>query len=71
MAQFRPRHVLVTGGAGFIGSNFVRHCLKTEIEKLLQTMSLCPYRGYPRQITLEIANGKKDLMSPLMGVPRQ
>ena len=41
-----------------------------EIERLLHTMPPCPYRDYLRQITAEIANGKRDVISPLTGIPR-
>ena len=47
---------------GFIGPK--------EIERLLQSMPACPYREYLRQITPEIANGKRDVISPLTGIRR-
>lgn len=45
MVQFRPRHALVTGGAGFIGSNFVRHSLKTDSEVRVINLDLLTYAG--------------------------
>jgi len=39
------KHVLVTGGAGFIGSNFVRHLLASEPEVRVVTLDLLTYAG--------------------------
>jgi dTDP-glucose 4,6-dehydratase len=41
----RPGTLLVTGGAGFIGSNFVRHVLVREPEARLVTLDLLTYAG--------------------------
>jgi len=30
MADFQPKNILVTGGAGFIGCNYVLHMLVTD-----------------------------------------
>jgi dTDP-glucose 4,6-dehydratase len=38
-------HVLVTGGAGFIGSNFVRHALAAHDDWLLTTLDKLTYAG--------------------------
>jgi dTDP-glucose 4,6-dehydratase len=43
--DFRPRAVLVTGGAGFIGSNLVRWLLETEPDLLVVTLDLLTYAG--------------------------
>lgn len=40
-----PRRYLVTGGAGFIGSNFVRHVLETEPDALVTNLDLLTYAG--------------------------
>jgi dTDP-glucose 4,6-dehydratase len=40
-----PRNVLVTGGAGFIGCNFVRHLLATDPEIRIVTLDLLTYAG--------------------------
>lgn len=39
------KHVLVTGGAGFIGSNFVRHLLASEPQVRVVTLDLLTYAG--------------------------
>ncbi|MBK8507556.1 MAG: dTDP-glucose 4,6-dehydratase [Candidatus Competibacteraceae bacterium] len=43
----QPRNVLVTGGAGFIGCNFVRHLLATDPEIRIVTLDLLTYAGSP------------------------
>lgn len=43
--EHRPRNVLVTGGAGFIGCNFVRHLLATDPELRIATLDLLTYAG--------------------------
>lgn len=40
-----PRNLLVTGGAGFIGSNFVRHMLATDAAVVVTTLDLLTYAG--------------------------
>jgi dTDP-glucose 4,6-dehydratase len=40
-----PRQVLVTGGAGFIGSNFVRHLLATDAAVRVVTLDALTYAG--------------------------
>src|SRR5262249_11462340 len=40
-----PCSVLVTGGAGFIGSNFVRHLLATDADVRLVTLDALTYAG--------------------------
>ncbi|MDQ5910335.1 MAG: NAD-dependent epimerase/dehydratase family protein [Pseudomonadota bacterium] len=40
-----PRNILVTGGAGFIGCNFVRHLLATDPEVRIITLDLLTYAG--------------------------
>ena len=39
------RNVLVTGGAGFIGSNFVHYLLKTEPEVRIVNLDALTYAG--------------------------
>jgi len=39
------KRLLVTGGAGFIGSNFIRHVLKTDPEAYVVNLDLLTYAG--------------------------
>ena len=43
--SYRPKHVLVTGGAGFIGANFVRHLLESDPQVSVTTLDLLTYAG--------------------------
>lgn len=45
MAQMTPIKVLVTGGAGFIGSNFVRYALQTHPDWHVTTLDKLTYAG--------------------------
>ncbi|MDG4552056.1 MAG: dTDP-glucose 4,6-dehydratase [Candidatus Contendobacter sp.] len=45
--EHRPRNVLVTGGAGFIGCNFVRHLLATDSDIHIINLDLLTYAGSP------------------------
>src|SRR5205823_7793763 len=40
-----PRHILVTGGAGFIGCHLVRHFLRTDPQTRVVTLDLLTYAG--------------------------
>lgn len=50
MTVHKPKNVLVTGGAGFIGSNFVRHLLETDPEIRLVDLDLLTYAGDLRNL---------------------
>jgi dTDP-glucose 4,6-dehydratase len=41
----RPRHLVVTGGAGFIGSNFARHILGRDAEVRVTVLDKLTYAG--------------------------
>jgi len=43
--RFTPRRMLVTGGAGFIGSNFVRYMLKTDERVRIVSLDALTYAG--------------------------
>jgi dTDP-glucose 4,6-dehydratase len=42
--------ILVTGGLGFIGSNFVRHMLKSRPSVRITNLDLCTYAGNPANL---------------------
>jgi dTDP-glucose 4,6-dehydratase len=50
------KNVLVTGGAGFIGSNFIRYLLKTEPEVKVTNLDLLTYAGSKQNLV--------DLLAP-------
>jgi len=45
MPEFAPQVMLVTGGAGFIGCNFVRYMLKTDAEVRIINLDALTYAG--------------------------
>ena len=42
---YTPRHMLITGGAGFIGCHFVRHILRTDARVRVVTLDALTYAG--------------------------
>lgn len=42
---YHPRNILVTGGAGFIGANFIRHMLATDPNVHIINLDLLTYAG--------------------------
>jgi len=46
----RPKTVLVTGGAGFIGCNFVRHLLASDTSVSVVVLDALTYAGNPRNL---------------------
>lgn len=51
MNEYRPRNVLVTGGAGFIGSNFVLGLLANDPDVRIVNLDLLTYAGSPDNLT--------------------
>tara|TARA_R110000868_G_scaffold208515_3_gene457982 strand:+ start:1404 stop:2429 length:1026 start_codon:yes stop_codon:yes gene_type:complete len=45
MSHFQPKSMLVTGGAGFIGSNFIRHVLQHEPDISIINLDKLTYAG--------------------------
>ena len=45
MDNFTPKNILVTGGAGFIGSNFIRHLLSSNSDVTITNMDALTYAG--------------------------
>jgi dTDP-glucose 4,6-dehydratase len=45
MDRFNPRKLLVTGGAGFIGSNFIRHLLSSNSDVVITNLDALTYAG--------------------------
>jgi len=58
------KNILITGGAGFIGSNFVKHIYKKYPEYRLFNLDLLTYAGNPENLQqideLELKKTKKD-----------
>src|SRR2546421_5105550 len=55
---FAPRCVLVTGGAGFIGSNFVRWLLASNRDVRIVNLDLLTYAGNLESLSDVIDNGR-------------
>jgi len=45
MVNYTPKNILVTGGAGFIGSHFVRYCLKNHQDIHITNVDKLTYAG--------------------------
>ncbi|MDQ6960044.1 MAG: GDP-mannose 4,6-dehydratase, partial [Mariprofundaceae bacterium] len=45
MSEFSPRMMLVTGGAGFIGCNFVRYMLQSDADIRIVNLDTLTYAG--------------------------
>ncbi len=45
------QHILITGGCGFIGSNFVRHVLEALPESRIVNLDKLTYAGHPGNLT--------------------
>jgi len=53
------RTILVTGGAGFIGSNFIRHWYRNYPEDTILVLDNLTYAGNPDNIPFYMKNGKE------------
>lgn len=45
LMKYQPKNILVTGGAGFIGSNFIYHMLETDSQINIVNLDLLTYAG--------------------------
>ena len=52
----RPRTMLVTGGAGFIGSNFVRVALDADPELRLVNIDALTYAGHLASLRVDLGD---------------
>ena len=50
LPHYQFRNVLVTGGAGFIGSNFIRYLLATDPAVIIYNLDVLTYAGSPKNI---------------------
>jgi dTDP-glucose 4,6-dehydratase len=60
--QHRPRSVLVTGGAGFIGANFVEHLLQSDPEARVTTLDALTYAGWIDNLAQVIGDPRHDFV---------
>lgn len=57
-----PRSVLVTGGAGFIGANFVEHLIASDKSVRVTTLDALTYAGSLDNLSAVIGNERHDFM---------
>jgi len=50
MPSFHPRRILITGGAGFIGANFVRHLVANVPDRRVVNLDLLTYAACPENL---------------------
>lgn len=48
---FKPRNIIVTGGCGFIGANFVRYVARNHPDVHITVLDKLTYAGNPQNIT--------------------
>lgn len=63
MTVHTPRSMLVTGGAGFIGANFVEHVLRTDAEVHITTLDALTYAGSLDNLSAVIDDPRHDFVN--------
>lgn len=58
----RPRSVLVTGGAGFIGANFVEHLIESDPDARVANLDLLTYAGSEDNLRTVASNDRHELV---------
>ncbi|MEP6506629.1 MAG: dTDP-glucose 4,6-dehydratase [Gemmatimonadales bacterium] len=61
-AAHTPRSVLVTGGAGFIGANFVEHLIQSDSSVLVTTLDALTYAGSIDNLSKVIGDPRHDFI---------
>ena len=56
--KHNPRKILVTGGAGFIGANFVEHVLASDTDAIVTTLDSLTYAGSLDNLHNVLANSR-------------
>ena len=74
--DFIPRRLLVTGGAGFIGANFVRYCLEQHTDTVVVNLDALTYAGnlenlaeyarHPRHVFVKADIGDYNLVARVL-----
>ncbi|MEO7502887.1 MAG: dTDP-glucose 4,6-dehydratase [Gemmatimonadaceae bacterium] len=62
MTAHTPRSMLVTGGAGFIGANFVEHVLRNDPEVQVTTLDALTYAGSLDNLSVVIDDPRHDFV---------
>jgi dTDP-glucose 4,6-dehydratase len=62
MTVHTPRSMLVTGGAGFIGANFVEHVLRTDPDVHVTTLDALTYAGSLDNLSIVIDDPRHDFV---------
>src|SRR6266540_2442196 len=62
MTMHSPRSMLVTGGAGFIGANFVEHVLRSDETVRVTTLDALTYAGSLDNLASVLENPRHDFV---------